>query len=358
MASKGKIAWAQLKIGLIAAAALSALAVFIILKTGTNPLFRDTSDVYAFFDDSFAMTEGATPVRLNGILVGKVKKVELSGLQTVNRAVRVTLSINTESLGQIPVDSMAKLAQQNLLGGRFINIRRGKAPQTIREGGEVLTESTADIDDMLEQGKTTLAALQTILTRVEGLVIEIEDGKGTIGKFLRDETLYNNLVNATDEMDKLVVAFNNPNSTLGHLIHEDDLYADIRGTMSRVNRLFDDLEDGKGTLGKLLKDDALHDDVRATIADLRQTLHLINEGDGTIGKLMNSDVLHKRLEETMSRLDSLLDKVNSGEGTLGQLLLNPSLYESMDGTMREVQGLMKDFRANPKKFLTIQLKLF
>jgi len=60
----------------------------------------------------------------------------------------------------------------------------------------------------------------------------------------------------------------------------------------------------------------------------------------------------------MTRLDNVLDKVNSGEGTLGQLLLNPALYESMDGTMREVQGMMKDFRANPKKFLTIQLKLF
>ncbi len=61
----------------------------------------------------------------------------------------------------------------------------------------------------------------------------------------------------------------------------------------------------------------------------------------------------------MTRLDNVLDKVNSGEGTLGQLLLNPSLYESLDGTARvEVQSLMKDFRANPKKFLTIQLKLF
>jgi len=64
------------------------------------------------------------------------------------------------------------------------------------------------------------------------------------------------------------------------------------------------------------------------------------------------------LEDTMSRVDGMLDKINSGEGTLGQLLLNPALYESMDGTMREVQGMMKDFRANPKKFLTIQLKLF
>ena len=38
--------------------------------------------------------------------------------------------------------------------------------------------------------------------------------------------------------------------------------------------------------------------------------------------------------------------------------MNPSLYESLDGTTREVHGLLKDFRANPKKFLTIKLALF
>ena len=60
----------------------------------------------------------------------------------------------------------------------------------------------------------------------------------------------------------------------------------------------------------------------------------------------------------MGRLDTLLDKVNGGQGTLGQLLVNPSLYETLDSTTKEMNGLMKDFRSNPKKFLRIQLKLF
>jgi phospholipid/cholesterol/gamma-HCH transport system substrate-binding protein len=111
-------------------------------------------------------------------------------------------------------------------------------------------------------------------------------------------------------------------------------------------------------MGKLLKDPALYEDTRAVIADLRETLRLVNQGDGTVGKLMTTSTLHDRLEGTMTRLDTVLDKISSGEGTVAQLLNNPSLYESLDGTTREVQGFMKDFRANPKKFLTIQLKLF
>ena len=60
----------------------------------------------------------------------------------------------------------------------------------------------------------------------------------------------------------------------------------------------------------------------------------------------------------MARLDTMLDKINSGQGTIGQLLKNPSLYETLDGTTREMHGLLKDFRANPKKFLTHQAEDF
>lgn len=358
MPSAAKTRWSQLKVGIVAAIALAVLAVLVVTMSGSNPLFRKTQVVYTFFDDSFAMTIGATPVRLNGILIGKVSAIDLSGETAENRAVRVSLALDEGTLAQIPVDSTAGLAQQNLLGGRYVNIKRGKSAQTIQPGSEIKTEDTTEIQDMLDKGTSTLGALQDILKRVERIVIEVEDGKGTIGKFLRDETLYTSLVGTVDEMKKLVVTFNNPNSSLGKLINEPDLYDDIRGTMSKVNQLVDGLNAGEGTAGKFLKDDALYEDFRGTIADLRETLRLVNSGDGTIGKLMTTSTLHTRLEDTMTRLDSMLDKINSGEGTLGQLLLNPALYESMDGTMREVQGMMKDFRANPKKFLTIQLKLF
>ena len=60
----------------------------------------------------------------------------------------------------------------------------------------------------------------------------------------------------------------------------------------------------------------------------------------------------------VGQFDTRAGKINAGEGTLGQLLVNPQLYESLNGTSRAVETFMKDFRANPKKFLTIQLKLF
>jgi len=60
----------------------------------------------------------------------------------------------------------------------------------------------------------------------------------------------------------------------------------------------------------------------------------------------------------MGKLDSVLDKVNNGDGTIGRLMNDPSLFEGLDGTTRELQGFLKEFRANPTKFMQIRVKLF
>ncbi len=158
MPSAAKTHWSQLKVGIVAAVALLVLAFLMITMSGTNPLFRETQVAYTYFDDSFAMTAGATPVRLNGILIGKVSKVELSGDRTPNRAVKVTLALDNDALTKIPVDSTAELAQQNLLGSRYINVKLGtECRQPLQPGGEIRTKPPPKFEDMLEQGTTTLS---------------------------------------------------------------------------------------------------------------------------------------------------------------------------------------------------------
>jgi phospholipid/cholesterol/gamma-HCH transport system substrate-binding protein len=358
MPTTSKSKWAQLKVGIMAIVALLLLAFLIILMSGVNPLFRRTTDVYTYLSDSVAMTEGATPVRLNGILIGKVKKIELSGSTDPSRIVKITLSIDNTALPLVPVDSQAKLAQQNLLGSRYVNIKKGTSSQTIQAGAEIASADTPEIEDLFQQGSSTLAALQKIMDRVNGIIDDIQGGKGTIGALLVDRTLYNRAVEIVDDVKSLTAALNAPDSTIGRLIHEDTLYKDVRGTVGKINTLIDGLNAGQGTAGKLLKDDALYNELHATIGDVRETIAKINKGDGTVSKLLNSSELHDQLITSMGKLDGVLDKVNSGDGTIGRLMNDPSLFESLDGTSRDLQGFIKEFRANPKKFLTITVRFW
>lgn len=357
MALQTKKRWAQLKVGLLAISALCILAVLIFLMTSSTGLFTKRSDVYTFLDDSAAVANGA-PVRLNGITVGKVADISLSGSNEPNRIVRVTLQVENSYFPSIPVDSQAAIAAENLLGTKYINIKKGRSATTIQPGAEIKSLDTREFDDVVQQGYSTLASLNGIFKKLDGIIDQLQAGNGTIGKLLSDDELYKKVVGIVDETHRVIAALDSQEGTLGKLMHDDGLYNDLRGTLARVDTLTDGLQQGNGTMGKLLKDPALYDDTRATIADVRQLLAGLNQGQGTVGKLLKSDDLHNQLQATMGRLDTLLDKINSGQGTIGQLLVNPSLYQNLDSTTREVNGLMKDFRANPKKFLRIKLAIF
>lgn len=357
MAQQTKKRWAQLKVGLLAITALSLLAVLIFLMTSSTGLFTKHSDVYTFLDDSAAIAVSA-PVRLNGITVGRVAAIRLSGSNEPNRVVRLTLEVNNDFLPSIPVDSQAAIAAENLLGTKYINIKKGRSQTTIVAGAEIKSLDTREFDDVVQQGYSTLASLNGIFKKLDTILDQLQVGKGTIGKLLSDDELYKKAVGIVDETHRVIAALDSQEGTLGKLMHDDSLYTDMRGTLARVNTLADGLQQGDGTMGKLLKDPALYNDTRAAITDVRQLLAGLSEGKGTAGKLLSSDDLHNQLQATMGRLDTLLDKVNNGQGTLGQLLVNPSLYQNLDSTTREINGLMKDFRANPKKFLRIKLAIF
>jgi phospholipid/cholesterol/gamma-HCH transport system substrate-binding protein len=357
MPSQEKKTWAKLKVGLLATAALIIFAVLVFVLTSSRGLFKSRTELVTYMDDSAAVALGA-PVRLNGIDVGRISAVNLSGSAEPNRVVKVTLEINDEFLSAIPVDSQATIAAENLLGTKYINIKKGHSSMVVAKGAELKSLDTREFDDVVQQGYSALSALDGILKKVDGIIDSVQVGKGTIGKLLADDQLYNRAMSIADEVQKLTETLNSDKGTLGKLMHDPALYDDIHGTVTRVNTLVDGLQQGEGTAGKLLKDPALYNDTRATIADVRKLLASINNGEGDIGKLVKSDELHQELKATMGRLDTILDKVNSGQGTLGQLLVNPSLYESLDGTTMEMHGLMKDFRANPKKFLQIKLGLF
>ena len=364
MALQTKKKWAQLRVGLLAITALALLVFLIFLLTGSRGLFKSRTRVYTYLDDSAAIAQGA-PVRLNGINVGRVASVALSGENQPNRIVKVTLEVENEFLASIPTDSQAAIAAENLLGTKYINIKKGKNRNAIAANAELKSLDTREFDDVVQQGYTALNSLDGIFKKLDGVLTQVQVGKGTIGKLLQDETLYNKLVGITSDTNKIVASLNSNEGTLGKLIHDDALYTELRGTLQRLNLLADGIDKGEGTAGKLLKDPGLYDDARAAVADVRKSLAGItqltdglNNGEGTAGKLLKSDELHSELKASLGKLDTLLDKINSGQGTLGQLVVNPALYQSLDSTAREMNGLMKDFRANPKKFLRIKLGLF
>jgi len=357
MAIQNRATWARLKVGILAIFAMSILAVLMFLITGNTNIFESDVVIYTFMADAAALTTGA-PVNLDGIPIGKVKTIALSGSKDPLRLVRLDMQIPEHHLKNIPSDSLASISSANVLGTKYINIKSGKSNTNVAAGQELPSVNTGELQDLVQQGFGVMNSLQDTVQRVDRIVGLVENGKGSIGKLLVDETLYNNLLQILNQVKGLADTLNSDKGTIGVLLNNRELYDNFRATLGRVDTMLQQLQNGEGTAGKFLKDPALYDESRQTIAGVHKLVDDLNAGKGTAGQLLKSDDLSNQLKESIAKIDSVIDKVNSGQGTIGQLLVNQQLYDNLNGATREMHLLMKDFRSNPKKFLRIKLAVF
>src|SRR5271166_2997098 len=113
MAIQNRATWARLKVGILAVFAMTILAVLVFLITGNTNIFEAQVQVYTFMADAAALTTGA-PVNLDGIPIGKVKAIRLSGSKDPMRLVRIDMEIPQHQLANIPSDSLASISSANV----------------------------------------------------------------------------------------------------------------------------------------------------------------------------------------------------------------------------------------------------
>jgi phospholipid/cholesterol/gamma-HCH transport system substrate-binding protein len=358
MPDHSKVRWSQLRVGVVAVSAFAILFVMVFLLTSTKGgLFQHDVPLRTYMDDASGLGDG-TAVRLNGITIGYLDRLELTGSRDPKRAVGFTMLVEPSYLAQIPVDSVVGIGAANLLGDKFLNITKGQSAEHVKEGAELRPLESQDIPELLKQMATLLGTFQTSVNRVDNLLAGVEAGKGNLGKLLKDEDLYNTINAISEEGKKLLVDIRTGNGSLSKLIYDDTLYQEVRAPLQRVDAILAGVQSGQGTVGKALKDPALFDEAKATIAELDKLVAGVNGGQGTVGKAMKDEELYRQAVTLVNRLNGTLEKITAGQGTVGQFLVNPQLYDTLTGATGEMQSLVKDIRANPKKFLSITLKIF
>lgn len=74
---------------------------------------------------------------------------------------------------------------------------------------KVITDNLAQLSDTLVNANlgATVAKLQITLDHVNTLLSDIDNGKGTFGKLMKDEKMYTNLTNASKELEELLREF-------------------------------------------------------------------------------------------------------------------------------------------------------
>lgn len=356
MPSQKQLKWSQLKVGIVVVVASITLGTLIILMN-SGGIFTHKIEVISYFPDASGLAEGA-PVRLSGVDIGNVKKIRVVQGRPLT-PVEVVMKVNTKYGFFLRKDSQTILSTAGVLGQTYINIDSSTAKGPPAQDGDVLnSKEQPGYDDVVRAANSSLQNMDILLKRLDRIVSYVESGQGSVGKLIYDPSLYNQAKNTINQVQTLVNDVTAGNGSLGKLIEDDDLYNRANATLDKINAMIDDVNAGHGTIGKFLKDPSMYDNANKTIANVKQLTDDINAGKGALGKLAKDQVFADKLQNTMNRMSDMMDRLNSGQGTMGKLLQDETLYNNTNKLLTDTQDLIQAVRKNPKKYLTIHLKVF
>jgi len=355
--SQQQIKTSQLRVGITVIVACITLAVLVIAMSGKGGLFSKKLVLKSYFENTGGLREGSL-VSLQGVNIGNVTAIKVIDGRAF-LPVEVTMTVAGEYAKNIKKDSVAALASAGVLGELYVDINnKGAKGVTVQNGDVLNSEDHPDINDMIKAGQGTLQNADILVKRVDRIVAEIEKGEGTAGLFIKDPTMYNRANQVLTQLNELLTDINQGKGSIGKLLKNDEMYNKVNDSIDRVNKMVKDIDDGKGNLGKLLKDEQLYKNANETIAKANQLLGQINEGHGAMGKILHDEEFAKKMDTMVTNLSSLTTRMDAGEGSVGKLFRDPSLYNNADKMLVEARNLVQAMRENPKKYLTIHVKLF
>lgn len=357
MPSQKQLKWSQLRVGLTVLFASAALMVLIFLMSGTGGWFTRKITLRSYFDNASGLREGA-PVRLAGVDIGNVTTVRVVDGKPLT-PVEVTMKVNTKYKFNLRKDSVTLLSTAGVLGETYVDIDSSAAKGPVATDGDTLAaRSQPDIQDVVRASQGTLQNMDALLKRLDRIVAFVESGQGSIGKVIYNPALYDQLNATVVEFKGLMDDIQSGKGSLGPLLTSDEAYKKAIAVVDKLNVVVDELQQGKGTAGKLLKDPELYNNANKTIANVRQLTDDINAGKGALGKVTHDQEFATKLQTLVNNLSALSERLEKGEGTAGMLFKDPTLYNNSNQTLVEARELVKAIRENPKKYLTIHMKIF
>ena len=359
MPSEKQVKWSQLRVGVTVLVALITLAVLTFLMTGTTGLFTKKIMLRAYVDNAGGLRVGA-PVRLEGVDIGNVTRIRVvRDPKRVLAPVEVVMKITTKYEDTMNKGCQVLLTTAGVLGEVFVDMDcRDAKGGPIQSGDELPTKDVPQLQDVVRASQGTLQNVDTLVKRLDSILSYIQSGQGSIGKVIYDPSLFNRANDMLSQLQEVVGQINSPNGTIGKLINSNELYNKADAAIDNVNKIIDEVNGGKGTIGKFLKDPSLYDNANKATAEANKLISDVNAGKGTLGRLAKDEALAKKIDSTITRLNAIADKLDEGKGSAGKFINDPSLYNNADQLLVETRNLIAAVRKDPKKYLTIHLKLF
>jgi phospholipid/cholesterol/gamma-HCH transport system substrate-binding protein len=314
----------ETRIGLFVALAVLAAAI-ILERVGSLETFQRGKHVNALFSNIQDLKIGDR-VKMAGVEVGRVQDIQLT-----NNKVLVMMKVRPTAL--VKTDSIATIKFTGLLGQNFVSVGFG-TPQgeAIKDTQFIDSEEQADLGAMMQKLDKVAEGVENVTRSFTGFKVDtlvgplrdfisankdpltvtisnmqafsadissqVSQGKGTLGKIIKDESLYNTAL-----------------ATVSNL---QDTAAEVKVALAEARKVVEKANSGPGTVAMLMNDGQLYRETTESMTNLKEILQKMNKGQGTVGKLINDQEFYRNAKLTLQKLDQATESLED-QGPLSVL---------------------------------------
>jgi phospholipid/cholesterol/gamma-HCH transport system substrate-binding protein len=269
-----------------------ALFVFGLYYLLGSPLLKGGMDVVVMLESGGGLKRGDR-VTLQGVNVGSVRSVALNGPQGVTAVLRLDDDL------PLPADTRATVIG-DVFGAHSVELLPGTAMVKL-EKGDTLRGMNAPA--LAEAATELSASARNVLVRADSLLS---------AEAIRD--IHATTAILPGSAEQLRAAFN-----------------ELRLAAAALKRTTESLDQAK------------------TGPALAAAIGRIDESARAMSAVA------AQMEKSLGPLQSVFTKVDQGQGTLGKLVNDTSLYAELNGAARELRALATDIKANPKRYITVEI---
>ena len=295
----------ELKIGFVALLAIVALFIGVNYLKGLDVL-NPSRKFYAKYENIGGLKVGSS-VFVNGYQVGMVSNIDL--LANENQQLLVTISIEKDF--DIPKNSILKIVNQDLMGTKSINLILGDAASFAVDEDTLIS----GMEGSLQQEVS--AQILPLKIKTEELIGSI-DSVMTIITAILDKDARENLSNSLQSLDQTFLLMNQSIIKVNQIVDQND---------ERISSIVKNLEANNDEITNILKN-------FSNISD---------------------DIAQSNIKNLLTSLSAASKKINDSEGSLGMLINDKDLYLNLEKSSKELEALIKDIKANPKRYVSFSI---
>lgn len=162
------------------------LICVVVLSIGMDKgIMRSKFKMRVLFGEVGGLVVGA-PVRLSGVNVGTVARIDFLSQELDGRNVEVVLNLYDRYKDQLVASESFQIKTEGMLGQKFVQINKGSegSRRRIDLNKPVVGEDPLDVQDLAKTFGQTALSLQETAKTIDSMMMEVKDRFKTIKRIL------------------------------------------------------------------------------------------------------------------------------------------------------------------------------